>query len=111
LAVAAFVNIGGGGEGDSFRVTFDRRRVGEAGWATALAARCFGIRDAGDTISTNTRGSGETFDAVDETFSDRLLFFIFLLGKISSSSDWLSSRSLEETPLCGFEWTMAERLV
>ena len=95
-----------GGDGEAFRTTLDRFGVGEAGLATALAERRFGLLGAGDTISTYTRGSRET---VDETVPDLLLVATFL--RSSSSSDRSSSsRSTVRAPLGGLEWTAADAL-
>lgn len=58
LAEATFVGVTEGGrEGEVLLITLDRVGVGEAGLAMPFVARRFGVRGAGDTISTNTRGS------------------------------------------------------
>jgi hypothetical protein len=77
--------------------------VGEAGLATALARRRFGLLGAGDTISTNTRGSRETVDGT--------VFLVETFLRSSSSSDRSSSsRSIKRAPLGGLEWTAADAL-
>ena len=58
MAEAAFVGVlDGGRDGEVLLIILDRVGVGEAGLTMALVVRCFGVRGAGDTISTNTRGS------------------------------------------------------
>ena len=60
MAEVTFVGvIDGGRDGEVLLITLDRVGVGEAGLATAFAlvVSFFGVRGAGDTISTNTRGS------------------------------------------------------
>jgi hypothetical protein len=57
LIVAALVRVGDGGDdGEDPRITLGRVGVGEAGLEMVFAVRCFGVRRAGDKISTTTRG-------------------------------------------------------
>ena len=76
---------------------------------TVLAERRFGLLGAGDTISTNTRGSRETADG---TVPGLFLVATFLRSSSSSdrSSSSDSSRSTERAPLGGLEWTAADAL-
>jgi len=86
LAAGAFAgDVRSGGDGESFRVTLDRVGVGEARLAMVFGVRSFGVRGAGDTISTNTRGSWEGFEGA---FFDLLPLVTFLVGnKTRPSSD------------------------
>lgn len=55
---ATFVGVlDGSGDGEVLLITLDRVGVGEPGLAMGFVVGCFGVRGAGDTISTNTRGS------------------------------------------------------
>jgi hypothetical protein len=84
LAEATFVGvIDGGRDGEVLLIILDRVGVGEASLVMAVVVRRFGVRGAGDTISTNTRGSWGT---LVETFSDIFLLVALLLGKKDSSS-------------------------
>ena len=84
MAEATFVGvIDGGRDREVLLVTLDRVGVGEASLVMTFVVRCFGVRGAGDTISTNTRGSWETLVG---DFSDLFLLVALLLGKKDSSS-------------------------